>query len=293
MRVAVTGGTGYLGTMVLRRLQAEGHDAFAMRRGAATDERAMLDPAAGWVRPGTFEGTDAVVHLSGTSIGASRWTTARRAARLDSTRTLVRHLCAMPQPPRALLVASAAGFYGDTGDREAREDAPAGTGFLADLVQDWEREAVPAEEAGIRVVHARFGPTLARDAEVIQKLWLPFSLGLGGNIGSGKQWFSWVASEDAAAAVVFLLTNKSLSGAFNVVAPGAVRNAEFTRALGKAVHRPTLFPVPAFALRLLFGQGMANEVLLVSQRAYPSRLLDAGFRFTYPTIDELMAASFA
>ncbi len=297
MRVAITGGTGYLGSMLLQRLRGEGHDAFAVRRGPASDPRSMWDPAAGWVRPGTFEGVDAVVFLSGTSIGAARWTAKRRAAlreaRIGSTRVLVEHLRTLPAPPRTLLTASAVGFYGDTGDHEVREGAPQGAGFLATLVGDWEREGDRAQEFGMRVVHARFAPSLARNSEVIEKLLLPFQLGLGGRIGSGRQWFSWVASEDAIAAMTFLLAHDSIEGAVNIVAPGAVRNADFTRALGRALHRPTVFPIPAFALRALFGRGIADEMLLISQRAYPARLLDAGFRFTYPTIDEALAASFS
>lgn len=297
MRVAVTGGTGYIGSMLVSRLQAQGHDAFAVTRGASTDTRAMWDPTTGWVRPGTFEGADAVVHLSGTSIGGARWTAARRvalrSARIGSTRALVEHLRTLPQPPRVLVTASATGFYGATGDREAREDAPQGDGFLATLVGDWEREGDRAQEFGMRVVHARFGPSLARKAEVIEKLLLPFQLGLGGNIGNGQQWFSWVAAEDAIAALVFVVEHEELSGAVNVCAPGAVRNRDFTRALGRALHRPTLLPIPAVALRLLFGRGMADEMLLISQRAYPAKLLDAGFRFAYPTIDEALAASFS
>lgn len=296
MRVAITGGSGYLGTLLVQRLRGAGHDAFAVRRGPASDEQAMWDPAAAWVRPGTFEGAEAIVHLSGTPTAGARWTPARRAAlraaRIDSTRVLVQHLETLAQPPRVLVTASAVGYYGETGDREADEDAPQGSGFLAELVADWEREAAAAGARGTRVVHARFGPTLARNSELIERLLLPFRLGIGGRIGSGSQWFSWVASEDAAAAVAFMLEEPSLSGPVNVVAPGVVRNAEFTRALGRALHRPALLPVPGFALQLLFGRGITDEMLLISQRAIPAKLLAAGFRFAYPTIDEALAASF-
>jgi uncharacterized protein (TIGR01777 family) len=194
MRVAVTGGTGYLGSALVRSLGLHGHEAFVVRRGAASDAQAQWDPATGWVRPGTFESVDAVVHLSGTSIGAKRWTAARRAelraSRIDSTRALVTHLASLPVKPKTLVVASAVGIYGDSADRVLAEESPRGEGFLADLVADWEREASRASEAGLRVVTARFAPMVARDSELIGKVLLPFQLGVGGRLGSGRQWFS-------------------------------------------------------------------------------------------------------
>lgn len=296
MRVAVTGGSGYIGTALLRRVRAQGHDGFAVRRGRREDASATWDPATGWVRPGMFDGVDAVVHLSGTSIGAKRWTASRRAAlrssRIDSARVLVEHLRTLERPPRVLVTASAAGYYGDTGEREVREDAPQGSGFLAELVADWEREVARASEFGVRTVFARFGPMIARDSELIERVLLPFRLGVGGRLGSGKQWFSWVATEDAVSALVFLLEHEGLSGPVNVVAPEPATNVRFTRALGLALHRPTVFPVPTLALRTLFGRALADEVLLVSQRVYPGRLLDAGFGFRHSTIEEALQAAF-
>ena len=296
MRVAITGGTGYLGTALRTALKAHGHDAAAVRRGTASDG-GQWDPATGWVQAGTFEGVDAVVHLSGTSIGAKRWTAARKrellASRIDSTRTLVTHLASLPVPPKTLVVASATGIYGDSADRVLTEESPRGTGFLADLVADWEREAMRATEAGIRVVTPRFAPMVARDSEMIGKLLLPFRLGLGGRLGSGRQWFSWVATEDVVAAVEFLIAHDEITGAVNVVAPQPATNIEFTKAMGHALHRPTVFPVPSIALRAMFGGALANEMLLASQRAVPARLLAAGFRFRHVTVEETLQAAFA
>lgn len=295
MRIAITGGTGYLGTALQAALKAHGHEAFAVRRGTASDG-GQWDPATGWVQAGTFEGVDAVVHLSGTSIGAKRWTAARkrelRASRIDSTRALVSHLAGLPVPPKTLVVASATGIYGDSADRVLTEESPRGTGFLADLVADWEREAMRATEAGIRVVTPRFAPMVARDSEMIGKLLLPFRLGLGGRLGSGRQWFSWVATEDAVAAIEFLIAHDEVAGPVNVVAPQPATNIEFTRAMGQALHRPTLFPVPSMALRAMFGGALAEEMLLASQRAVPARLLAAGFRFRHATIEEALQAAF-
>lgn len=294
MRVAITGGTGYFGTVLQRALNAHGHEAFAVRRGKPSDQQAQWDPASGWVRPGTFDGVDAVVHLSGTSIGAKRWTPARRreliASRIDSTRVLVDHLRSLPTRPRTLMVASATGFYGDTGDRVATEDTLGGDGFLAGLVAEWEREAARAFEAGVRVVMPRFAPMVARDSELLARLLLPFRLGIGGRLGNGRQWFSWVATEDAVAAAEYLLARDDISGPVNVTAPQPATNIEFTKALGHALRRPVLFPIPSMVLRLLFGRGLADEMLLGSVRAVPTRLLKAGFRFRHATIEGVLEA---
>lgn len=296
MRIAITGGTGYLGTALARALAVDGHEPFAVRRGRASDARAQWDPAAGWVRPGTFDGVDAVVHLSGTSIAAKRWTAERRAelraSRIESTRVLVDHLRGLDQPPKALVAASATGVYGESGDRVLTEESPRGEGFLADLVADWEREAMRASESGVRVAMVRLGPLVARDSELIGRLLLPFRVGLGGRLGGGRQWFSWVTTEDAVSAVEFLLTHDEVAGPVNVVAPQPATNIEFTRALGHALRRPAIFPVPPIAIRLLFGRGIANEMLLVSQRAVPRRLTDAGFRFRHATIEDALDAEF-
>lgn len=297
MRVAITGGTGYVGSALRRLLEARGDEVIVVRRGRPADPTAMWDPARNWFVPGALEGVDAVVHLSGASIGAQRWTAERRAelraSRVDSTRVLVDHLRTLAQPPKVLVAASASGYYGNSGAAERAEDGPKGTGFLADLVADWEREAERATEFGVRVVHARLGPTIARDSELIGRLLLPFQLGLGGPLGSGRQWFSWVATEDVARGLAFMIDHASLSGPVNMVAPRAATNLEFTKALGRALRRPTVLPLPAFVLRLVFGRDLADEVLLSDQRAVPAKLLAAGFEFTHPTIEHALDAAFA
>lgn len=294
MRVAITGGTGYIGSRLRSRLISAGHEAVAVRRGPASDPAAQWEPAAGWVRPGALEGFDAVVHLSGTSIGARRWTAGRRAAlrasRIDSTRVLVDHLGTLAHPPRTLVSMSAIGYYAHAGATELREDGPRGEGFLATLVADWEAEAERASTLGIRVVSPRMAPTIGRDGELLGRLLLPFRLGVGGRLGSGRQWFSWIADEDAVDGLAFMLEHEELVGPVNLVAPEPCTNADFTRELGRALHRPTVFPVPPAALRIAFGSAMTEEALLADQRVVPARLLEAGHRFRYPTMASALAA---
>lgn len=295
MRIAITGATGYIGSALEDWLQSRGHEVRRIPRGPSSDPAALWDPASGWVRPGAFEGVDAVVHLSGVSIAARRWTAARRAAlrssRIDTTAVLATHLAGLESPPKVLVTASATGYYGDAGDSILTERAARGSGFLADLVADWEAAAQPARAAGIRVVHARFGPIIGPDSELLRRLLLPFRLGVGGRLGSGQQWFSWVSTRDLVRAVETAIVSPDLNGPVNVVAPGVVRNREFTRALGRQLHRPTLFPIPAFALRLLFGPALASEALLSSQRAVPAALEAHGFIFEQPTIDQALAVA--
>ena len=293
VRIAITGGTGYIGGAVARLLTARGHEVLIARRGTSSDPMAWWDPAAGWVRPGAFAGFDAVLSFGGVSI-AHRWSAARqallRSSRIDATRLLARHLAALPEPPTVYVSASAAGLYGNRDEPRLTEDAARGEGFLATLVADWEAAAEPARARGIRVVHARFGASIARDGELLRRLLPPFRLGLGGPIGNGRQWFSWVTIEDAASAVAFAVEHATLAGPVNVVAPNPVTNAEFTRELARVLHRPAFMPLPAFAVRLLFGRGLADEMLLGGQAAYPQRLLDAGFTFAHPTMRGALAA---
>lgn len=289
MRVAMTGSSGFIGRAVAERLEGRGDQVVRVRRGSPDEPGADWDPA-GWFRPGALEGVDAVVQLGGESIGAKGWSAVRRAAlrssRIDATRTLVEHLATLERPPRVLVAASAIGYYGaDRGDEELTEAATMGEGFLAELTHDWEAVAAPASAAGVRVVHARFAPVLALHGELMQRLLPPFRMGAGGPLGSGRQWFSWVTLHDAVEAIVFALDHDEITGPVNVAAPGAVTNARFTRALGHVLHRPTVLPLPAFALRAIFGRDRADETLLASQRAVPARLLSAGFEFRDPEID--------
>ena len=293
MRVAVTGGTGLIGSALIERLTSEGHEVVAVRRGPESDPSSQWDPAAGWVRAGTFAGYDAVVHLSGASIGEGRWSASRRdvlrTSRIDSTRTLVEHLGSLPAEdrPDALISQSAVGYYGERGDEELTEAAAPGTGFLADLVIAWEREATRAEEHGIRTVRHRSAIVLSRQGAPLSRLLLPFRLGIGGNLGNGRWWMPWVTLEDEVRSIEHALTN-DVSGPVNVAAPEAVTNAGFTKALGRALRRPTLFPVPMFAYRLAFGQDPAE--LFASQRVVPQALAASGFEFAQPDIDAAFAS---
>jgi len=246
--------------------------------------------------PEALEGLSAAIHLSGASVAAHRWTSAYKremtASRVDSTRALVTALARLRQPPQTLLVASAAGIYGDRADEVLDETSAPGCGFLADLCRQWETVAQPAAEAGIRVVHLRFGVVLGPGPGALAKMLPGFRLGLGGPLGSGQQWMSWISLADAIAAMVFTLGAPSLTGPVNLTAPQPVSNREFTRALGLALHRPAIMPAPAFALRLALGE-MADEVLLASARVLPAKLLASGFKFTHSTVDSALAAAVA
>ena len=241
-----------------------------------------------------LEGIAAAIHLSGASIAGHRWTDAYKremvASRVESTQTLASVLSSLRQPPVVFVTASAAGFYGDRGNELLDEGSSPGSGFLADLCRDWEAASQPAVVAGIRVVHPRFGVVLGAKAGALARMLPLFRLGLGGPLGSGRQWMSWIGLPDAVAALLFLVDTPALRGPVNLTAPEPVTNSEFTRALSRAVHRPAVLPAPAFALRLAFGQ-MADEALLASARVYPARLLSAGFRFALPTIAEALSAS--
>ena len=241
-----------------------------------------------------LEGLSAVIHLSGANVAAKRWTPEYKKeiseSRLGSTRALATMLAGLKNPPPVLLVASATGIYGDRGDEVLTEDSAPGSGFLADVCQAWEASAHVAVAAGMRVVHLRFGVVLGRDAGALGKMAPLFRMGLGGRLGHGKQWTSWIGIDDAVAAMRFLLEARGVVGAVNLTSPNPVTNAEFTRALGRALHRPAIIPAPAFALRLAMGQ-MADEALLASARVMPKRLLEAGFRFAQPTVENALAAA--
>jgi uncharacterized protein (TIGR01777 family) len=241
-----------------------------------------------------LEGIGAAIHLSGASVAGHRWTDAYKremvASRVESTQTLASVLSSLRQPPLSLVTASAAGFYGDRGDERLDERSSPGSGFLADLCRDWEAASRPAVVAGIRVVHPRLGVVLGARAGALAKMLPLFRLGLGGPLGSGRQWMSWISLQDAVAALLFLVDTPALSGPVNLTAPLPVTNSEFTQALSRAVHRPAVLPAPAFALRLALGQ-MADEALLASARVYPARLINAGFQFAHPTVAEALSAS--
>jgi uncharacterized protein len=289
MRIAITGASGLIGSALEPALLERGHDVVRLvRRAPVGANEIRWDPAGAELDIAALEGVGAIVHLAGENIG-QRWTAERRrevlASRLDGT-TLVAEAVAALDPRPVLLCASAVGFYGQRGDTVLTESAPQGEGFLADVVQAWESAAGLARDAGARVVHYRQAPILARREGMLQRMLLPFRLGLGGRVGSGDQWWSWVAIDDIVAGYVFALDHP-VEGVFNLASPEPLRNRDFVRTLGRALHRPTVFPLPATAVKLVWGD-MGEEFLLGGQRAVPERLLDAGFAFAYPTLDRAL-----
>ena len=292
MLVVMTGSSGLIGTALRRVLESAGHEVKRVRRGTAP-EGGQYDVATRWVASDALTGADAVVHLAGASIGSHRWTATRRAeirrSRVDATRLLVDAMARLDRRPAVCMVASAIGYYGDAGERIVDESAAQGTGFLAELVRDWEAEARRAEALGVRVVSPRFGIVLSKEGGALPQMVLPFRLMAGGPLGSGRQWMSWVSLPDATGALAMLLQDESASGPVNIVAPEAVTNGTFARALGKVLHRPAFAPAPAFALRLVLGAGRADELLLASQRVAPTRLGELGYAFQHTDLHEALA----
>lgn len=292
-RVAVSGASGLIGSALSRRLQREGIAVVPLvRTASAAPGDIAWDPRTGVVDREGLEGVDAVVHLAGENLG-QRWTnevrTRIRESRVGGTRFLAETLASLRDPPEVLVSASAVGYYGDRGDEPLDEDSTQGEGFLAEVARDWESAAVPAARAGIRIVHPRLGVVLSAAGGALPRMLAPFRFGVGGRIGDGSQWLSWVALDDAIDAIRFLIEEPSLSGAFNVTAPEPITNRDFTRVVGRALSRPTLFTVPPLVLRLMFGE-MADRTLLASQRALPRRLLDAGFTFRHPRLENALEA---
>jgi len=288
LRVAVSGSRGLVGSVLIPRLTAEGHEVVRLVRGApAAPADLGWSPDGGLAEPGRAEGLDAVVHLAGENVASGRWTRARKAeilrSRAEGTGRLAAGLASLAKPPRVLVCASAVGYYGDRGAELLTEQSPPGEGFLPEVCRAWEAAADPARRAGIRVVHLRFGTILTPAGGALRRLLLPFRLGLGGPIGSGEQFMSWIGIDDAIGAVVHALVIESLGGAVNAVAPTPLPNREFARLLGTALSRPAILPLPAFALRLLLGE-MADPLLLASSRVVPAQLLASGYRFRHPDL---------
>jgi len=291
MRVAVSGSTGLVGSEVVTVLSAGGHEVVRLvRRTPAPGEKAVRwDPEKGEVSAAGLEGFDAVLHLAGENIASGRWTAARKAAIRDSrvrgTRFLCDALAGLARPPKTFVCASAVGYYGDRGEELLTEESSPGAGFLAEVCREWEAALAPAARKGIRVVALRIGMVLSAKGGALARMLPLFRAGLGGAIGGGRQYISWVALDELPGIVLHALQCGDLSGPVNAVAPRPVTNREFTEALGRVLSRPTLLPVPAFALRLAVGGEMANALLLASARVVPKRLLDTGFAFRSPELE--------
>jgi uncharacterized protein len=295
LRVAVAGASGLLGSALVRRLAADGHTVLRLvRRTPRGQNEVRWDPSADRVDGAALEGVDAVVNLAGENVG-ERWTPARkeriRESRVGATRLLATTLAGLKRKPRVLVNASAIGVYGDRGDEPLDETSAPGAGFLAEVVREWEAAIEPAAAAGIRVVLPRFGVVLSARGGALAKLLTPFRLGAGGTHGSGTQWMSWISRDDAVELMVRAIHDERLSGPVNAVA-GAVTNQEFVRTLGHVLGRPTLVPVPAFALKLAFGE-MATETILASQRADAGVLSRLGHRFLHPELEDALRAALA
>lgn len=292
LHVAVSGASGLIGSALVKRLTHEGHRVSRLVRRAAGPGEIAWDPKVGGVKPEHLEGVDAVVHLAGENVGA-RWTKARkeriRNSRVQGTRLLSKSLLRMGRPPRVLVSASAIGIYGNRGDEVLTEDSQPGSSddFLVTVAQEWEAATEPARSAGIRVVHPRFGIVLSPDGGALKKMLPAFRLGIGGRLGAGSQWMSWISIDDAVAAVYQALVTDSLQGPVNVTAPEPRTNADFTRTLGRVLRRPTPFPLPTSLLRFALGE-MADAAVLASARAIPTRLSRSGFGFRYPELERAL-----
>ena len=291
MRILITGANGFLGRHLAQRLGEQRHEVRRLeRRPDPRDPRAFAwDPAQGVLDGAALEGLDAVIHLAGAPIAGARWDDAfkqtLRDSRVGPSRLLMQRLAALERPPKVLLAASAIGYYGDRGDEVLDESSAPGADFLASLCRDWEAETDGAAVPGLRRVHLRVGLVLGPNGGLLQRLRLPFRLGLGARLGSGRQWMSWIALEDLLRALQFLLERPELSGAFNLTSPNPVTNAQFTQSLGRALNRPAFFRVPAFVIKAGLGE-MGEALLLGGQRVLPARLERAGFEWRNPWIGE-------
>ena len=291
MNVLISGATGLIGSALIPELEAGAHRVTRLTRSPRSDGAVGWNPDTGEIDASQLEGHDAVVHLAGESIAEGRWTPRKKARILDSrrrgTRLLAKTLAELPTPPKVMVSASAVGYYGDRGNELLREDSRPGSDFLAEVCQAWEAAADPARQAGIRVVHPRFGIVLSPKGGALGRTLPIFKLGGGGRIGSGRQWWSWVALDDVVGAVLHALATDSVEGPVNVGSPNPLTNAEYTRVLGEVLNRPTIFPLPAPVARLALGE-VADALLLASQRIEPARLRETGYEFRYPELENAL-----
>jgi uncharacterized protein len=290
MKILVSGSSGLIGSALVPLLAAGGHRVTRLVRSRMQSGASQIswDPAAGRLDRAAAEGFDAVVHLAGENIAAGRWTAKQKArirdSRVKGTRLVSETMAGLTKAPQILVSASAVGYYGDRGEELLQEESPPGADFLAEVCQEWEAATQPAAQSGIRVVNLRTGVVLSASGGALAKMLPPFRLGLGGVIGSGQQYVSWIALDDVVGIINHSLTEGGLRGPVNVVAPQPVTNREFTRALGRVLSRPTFFSMPAWAARLAFGE-MADALLLAGQRAEPARLVRAGYNFRFPELE--------
>ncbi|MFD9357503.1 TIGR01777 family oxidoreductase [Streptomyces sp. NPDC060031] len=294
MRIAVTGSTGLIGHALAQNLRADGHEVVRLvRREPTAPDEAKWDPARGHVDPTALAGCEAVVHMAGAGVGDHRWTAAYkreiRDSRVNGTRAIADAVAAMPRPPAVFVSGSAIGYYGDTGDRAVDEDSPAGRGFLAEVCVEWEAAAAPARAAGVRTVFARTGLVVARQGGAWGQLFPVFRAGLGGRLGNGRQYWSHISLRDEIAALRHIIDTPSLEGPVNLTAPEPLTNRQVTAAMGRVLRRPAVIPVPALALKVALGQ-FAEDVL-GSQRVRPARLLESGFVFRDPGIEDSIRAA--
>jgi uncharacterized protein (TIGR01777 family) len=291
MRIAVSGSSGLVGSALVSFLTAAGDEVIRLVRTSPTGGDVQWDPTLGVKDLSRLEGVDSVVHLAGENIAAGRWTPHRkeeiRRSRVEGTRRLCESLGRLSRWPKVLISASAIGYYGDRGNEILTEGSSPGKDFLAQVCREWEAATEPASRAGIRVVHLRFGMILSPAGGALQKMLVPFRLGAGGRMGSGAQYVTWIAIDDAIGAIHHAVCTESLKGAVNAVAPTPVPNAEFTRILARVLSRPAVLPLPAFAARLAFGE-MADALLLASARVVPTRLQASGYRFQYPELESAL-----
>jgi hypothetical protein len=288
MKVLLSGSSGFIGHEVIGRLEGRDHSVVRLVRGTPMAGDISWDPAGGRLAHQDLDGIDAVVHLAGENIAGGRWTAARkeriRTSRVAGTSLLAGTMARAAKPPSVLVCASAIGYYGDRGAEILDEESAPGRGFLAEVCREWEAACEPARKRGLRVVHLRIGIVLGKGGGALASMLTPFRLGVGGRIGEGRQYWSWVTLDDVSRAVRHAIETESVGGPVNVVAPGAVTNTEFTRALGRVLGRPTLLPMPAFAARLALGE-MADALLLASTRVEPRRLVASGFVFQHREIE--------
>ena len=294
MRILISGSHGLVGKALSKALEAGGHEIYSLVRYAPhTDKEIEWSPDRYSIAISRIEGFDAVYHLAGESIASGRWNDEKkkkiRESRTRGTKLLADALANLSQPPKTLISASAIGYYGDRGDELLTESSPPGKDFLADVCVEWEKATEHARAKGVLVVNTRFGIILDKEGGALAKMLPPFRMGIGGRVGDGKQWMSWIALDDVIGALQFVLNNETLNSAVNFVAPNPVTNAEFTKTLGRVLSRPTLFPIPAFGVRLAFGE-MGDALLLSSQRVQPQKLEAAGYHFRYPHLGDALPA---